>query len=37
MHEATIIVRKLIKVGEEIKYLYGIRAILTEEEEDDLD
>jgi len=36
-HEATIIARKPIKAGEEIKYLCGIRAILTEEEEDDLD
>jgi len=36
-HEATIIARKLIKAGEDIKYLCGIRAILTEEEEDDLD
>jgi hypothetical protein len=36
-HEATIIARRPIKAGEEIKYLCGIRAILTEEEEDDLD
>jgi histone-lysine N-methyltransferase SUV420H len=35
-HEATIIARKPIKTGEEIKYLCGIWAILTEEEEDDL-
>jgi histone-lysine N-methyltransferase SUV420H len=31
-HEATIIARKTIKTGEEIKYLSGIRAISTEEE-----
>ncbi|PVH68033.1 hypothetical protein DL98DRAFT_442174 [Cadophora sp. DSE1049] len=35
-HEATIIARKVIKAGEEIKYLSGIRAILTEEEAKDL-
>lgn len=35
-HEATIITRKLIKVGEEIKHLSSIRAILTEEEAKDL-
>jgi hypothetical protein len=31
-HEVTIIERKTIKTGEEIKYLSGIRAISTEEE-----
>jgi hypothetical protein len=36
-HEATIIARKPIKAGQAIKYLCGIRAILTEEEENDLD
>jgi [histone H4]-N-methyl-L-lysine20 N-methyltransferase len=36
-HEATIITRKPIKAGQEIKYLCGIRTILTEEEEVDLD
>jgi hypothetical protein len=36
-HEATVISRRLIKAGEEIKYLCGIRAILTTEEEEDLD
>jgi len=36
-HEATIIARKPIKAGQEIKYLCGIRTILTEEEEVDLD
>ncbi|PVH68208.1 hypothetical protein DL98DRAFT_355399, partial [Cadophora sp. DSE1049] len=35
-HEATIIARKMIKAGEEIKYLSGKRAILTEEEAKDL-
>jgi histone-lysine N-methyltransferase SUV420H len=35
-YKATIIARKPIKAGEEIKYLCGIRAILIEEEEDDL-
>ncbi|KAF8862715.1 SET domain-containing protein, partial [Acephala macrosclerotiorum] len=35
-HEATIIARKTIKTGEEIKYLSGIRAISTEEEVKDL-
>lgn len=35
-HEATIITRKLIKAGEEIKHLSSIRAILTEEEAKDL-
>jgi hypothetical protein len=36
-HEATIIARKPIKAGQAIKYLCGIRAILTEEEENDLE
>ena len=36
-HEATIISRRIIKAGEEVKYLCGIRAILTTEEEEDLD
>ena len=35
--EATIISRRTIWEGEEIKYLCGIRAILTPEEEEDLD
>jgi hypothetical protein len=35
-HEATIIARKTIKTGEEIKYLSGIRAISTEEDVKDL-
>jgi hypothetical protein len=36
-HKVTIISRRIIKVGEEVKYLYGIRAIMTTEEEEDLD
>lgn len=36
-HEAKIISRKHIGKGEEIKYLCGIRVILTSDEEDDLD
>lgn len=36
-HEATIISRRIIKAGEEVKYLCGIRAIMTTEEEEDLD
>jgi histone-lysine N-methyltransferase SUV420H len=36
IHEATVVSRKLIRKGEEIKYLYGTRVILTTEEEDDL-
>jgi hypothetical protein len=36
-HEATIISRKLIRKGDEIKYLNGIRVNLTTEEEEDLD
>ena len=36
IHEATIIARKMIKAGEEIKYLSGIQAISTEEEVTDL-
>ncbi|KAH8772291.1 hypothetical protein BGZ57DRAFT_711419, partial [Hyaloscypha finlandica] len=36
-HEATVVSRKLIGKGEEIKYLCGTRVILTTEEEDDLD
>jgi hypothetical protein len=36
-HEATVVSRKPIGKGEEIKYLCGIRVILTTEEEDDLD
>ncbi|PVH74928.1 SET domain-containing protein [Cadophora sp. DSE1049] len=35
-HEATIIARKVIKAGETIKYLSGIRAILSEEAAKDL-
>jgi histone-lysine N-methyltransferase SUV420H len=31
-----VVSRKLIRKGEEIKYLYRIRVILTTEEEDDL-
>jgi SET domain-containing protein len=37
MYKAIIIAQKPIKAGEEIKYLCGIRAILIEEEEDNLD
>ena len=36
-HEARVISRKQIGNGEEIKYLCGIRTILTTDEEDDLD
>lgn len=36
-HEGTIISRRIIKAGEEVKYLCGIRAIMTTEEEEDLD
>ena len=36
-HKAAIISRIPIRRGKEIKYLCGIRAILTAEEEDDLD
>ncbi|PMD61949.1 SET domain-containing protein, partial [Hyaloscypha bicolor E] len=36
IYEAMVVSRKLIRKGEEIKYLCGIRVILTGEEEDDL-
>jgi hypothetical protein len=36
-HEATVVSRKPIREGDEIKYLCGIRVILITEEEDDLD
>jgi hypothetical protein len=35
-HEAMVFSRKLIRKGEDIKYLCGIRVTLTDEEEDDL-
>jgi hypothetical protein len=37
LHEATVVSRKPIGKDEEIKYLCGIRVILTTEEEDGLD